>query len=207
MFLGSASAVSLGSMMIEFRNNFGKHASDGALQCNADSDGNCKLTGSYGTGIFAMSIISIVFNAALFLTMAVKWFQGWKKRGNMRVFHVVFTLTTLAVMMAVAAAGYDLFVQQNFGKEFINGDINCDEGSVSTCSSLNGKDMQVVTGLNATSIALSGMVLLSSVLIMFDRGVGGPGMIKGSTSGSLADEIARPFERGMDVVERPFRTL
>jgi len=206
MFLGSASAIASGAMMINFRNNFGTLVTNGSLKAD-ETDTNCKLVGSYGNGILAINIISVVFNAMLFITMAWKWIQGMKAGGKMRFLHVIFTLVSLAVMLSVAAAGYNLWIQQNFCSEFVKGNIGCEEGSIAVCDKLDGRDMNVVTGLNATAIALSGLVFLTSVLMTADRAGGGLGIVKGSTHGSVAHEVADPFERGFDKLGRPFRSL
>jgi hypothetical protein len=207
MFLGSASAVAAGAMMINLRQEFGTLASKGSLTCDAATTTDCKLGGSFGNGILAINIISIVFNALLFIAMAWKWMQTWKMGVNMRILHMLFTLVSLAVMMAIAASGYNLYVQQNFGSEFVNGNINCAEGGIDACSRIGGKDVNIFMGLNSAAIALSGLVFLSSALMAFDRTTGGVGIVKGSTHGSVAHEVADPFERTIGALDKPFRSL
>lgn len=206
MFLGAASAVTAGSMMIHMKSNFNSLVSNEQLSCNGDGFETCKLGGSYGNGILATNIISIVFNAVMFLTVAWTWFRNMRGLSQGSGFKLLFSLVALSVMMAVAAAGYNLYVQQNFGKEFTNGNIHCDGGTFSTCNSISGNTTNIFLGLNATAIALSGLVLLSSLIVSFNRGMGSVGREKSSRT-SFIDRGSRTVSRGLQDLEKPFRSL
>lgn len=156
MFLGSASAITVGAMMINL--NLAPNSAD--AQCTGT---NCTLGGPYGDGILAVSIISIVFNALMFLTVLFTWWRLRRAGNSVRFFTAIFTLTTLSMMIAVAAAGYNIWVQQNFGSEFANGNITCGGADFADCTYLSGYDVEVWQGLNATAIALSGLVMLGII--------------------------------------------
>lgn len=153
MFLGSAAAITVGSMMI--------HLNLAPNTANTECVGtNCTLGGPYGTGILAVSIVSIVFNAIMFMTIFVTWWKMRRSGSSMRFFTAIMSLTTLSMMMAIAASGYNIWIQQNFGAEFASGNINCGAGDFADCTYLSGSDVEVWQGLNATALALSGLVML-----------------------------------------------
>jgi hypothetical protein len=163
VFLASASAVTAGGLMIHLRNNFGNLERDGSITCTLSgvgTDANCSLSGSYGDGILAVNIISVVLNGILFFLLLVKWMQTYKKGAVSGWIRTTFTLVSLAVMLAIATAGYNLYIQHNFGKELVNGGFGKDCDVVGGCEQLDGSVGQNMLGLNAATIAMSGLALL-----------------------------------------------
>lgn len=167
VFLGSASALVAGSMMIHLQNNFEELINNNSIACNPDSAGSCKLTDSYGTGILAINIISVVFNVLLFTLVVAIWRNIDKDKSNM--LHRMFILTSLSIIISVATGGYNLFLYQNFGKEFTKGHIVCDTTVINECKKLSGSNMNVSMGLNATTVALSGLVLISNLFMVSEH--------------------------------------
>lgn len=160
MFFGSASAISAGAMMIAMKENFGGLVNNNQLSCGGDSFDTCKLNKSYGNGILAIHILSVVFNALILFHVIYVWYKK-RKRSTGIPFKTLFTLAGLSSMMAIAAAGYALYIQQNFGKQYTNGGIDCGGLSFDDCGKLGGQNTQVFLGLSGTSLALSGLLFLS----------------------------------------------
>ncbi len=173
MFLGAASAVTAGALMINYRERPDKVHPHIVYSYNDDST-NCSLKGSYGDGILATNIISIVFNAMLFITMMQRYvFLRGRGIKAIRTLMGILTVVSAAVMIAIAAAGYNLYVQQNFCKRQTDGRITCDADIITgNCERLEGHDMNVVLGLNSTAIALSGLVMMSGFVVMLDKEIG-----------------------------------
>ena len=163
VFLSSASAITAGGMMIHLKKNYGDLERAGDVKCTqtgTGTDQNCSLAGSYGDGILAVNIISLVLNGILFFLMMVKWMQTYKKGAVTGLIRATFTLVSLAVMMAVAVAGYNLYIQHNFGKELANGGFGDTCDVVGGCETLDGSTGNVIIGINSAAIALSGLALL-----------------------------------------------
>lgn len=163
-FLATASAISAGGVMLNMTQNTGGLFTSGTMDCvDTNGDGNCALGGSYGNGVLAINILSVIFNGVLAAMIIWKWLKVRKNVLNRKTLHAVFTMLTLTIMLAVATAGYNLYVQQNFGKELNAGGFG-DEcpavTSVAGCNSMGGNSGSAVFGLNIATIVTSGLVLL-----------------------------------------------
>lgn len=174
VFFASASAVTAGGLMIHLKNNYADLIRNNTIKCSMSgvgTDANCSLSGSYGDGILATNIISVVLNGILFILMMMKWFRTYKPGSVSRMVRATFTLLSIAVMLAVAVGGYNLYLQHNFGKELVNGKFGDACDSVDGCESLGGTTGNVIIGTNAAVIAMSGLALLfhsAAVMNQFD---------------------------------------
>jgi len=163
VFLASAAAITSGGMMIHLKTDYGDLERSGDIKCTptgVGTDQNCSLTGSYGDGVLAVNIISVVLNGILFFLLLVKWMQTYKKGAATGLIRASFTLVSMAVMMAIATAGYNLYVQHNFGKNLANNGFGDACDIVGGCETLDGTTGRNIIGLNSTAIALSGLSLL-----------------------------------------------
>lgn len=188
MFFGSASAIVGASMMIAMKENFGGLVENNQLGCGGTAFESCKLNKSYGSGILAVHVLSVGFNAMLLLYMLTRGRKllnkSWAGKG-------LFGLVGLSVLMAIAAAGYAMYIQQNFGKQNTNGGIECaDAGNTFTdCQKLGGQNTRVFLGLSGTSLALSGLVML------FMLGLGMSNMSLRSTTRDLFSKVDNDLDK------------
>ena len=162
VFLSSAASITAGALMINMNKNYGKLTANGTLSCTLSGTGtsaNCALQGSYGDGILAVNIISVVLNGILFLLMLMKWSKAYHEKHSGLV-KASFGMISLAVMMAVAAAGYNLYIQHNFGKEEVNGNLGSNCTVSGGCTSVSGTVGNIILGLNSTAIALSSLAMI-----------------------------------------------
>jgi hypothetical protein len=171
VFLAAAAAVSAGGVMINLHNNFGTLVTDGTITCVADASGACSLGGSYGNGVLAINILSVVFNGILFMMMVWKWMQ-MRNVVNGRLMNGVFATVSVAVMLAIATSSFNIYEQQNFGAQLTSGAYGTTCPAVTGlpgCTSLSGSRGDVMQGLNATTVAFSGLVLLFYSGVMWNR--------------------------------------
>lgn len=163
LFLASASTITAGGMMINMKYNYGDIERDGKITCQLSgvgTDANCSLGGPYGDGLLALNIVAVVLNGILFFLMMIKWLQTTRKESISKWVRTTFTLITLAVMFAIATAGYNIYIQHNFGNQQANNNFSSTCDVTSGCESLNGSTGRNILGLNVAAIALSGMALL-----------------------------------------------
>ena len=174
IFLASASAISAGGVAIHLRNQFGDIYAAGDLDCvDANNDGNCSLGQSYGNGFLAINILSVIFNGILLINMLYRWATVDRKNvTNLRSLKAVFSVVALSILLAVSTAGFNLYEQQNFGRDLGEdrfGDGCTAAGGVDNCVNLTGTRGDAMLGLNATVIALSGFVLLFYTGVLTNR--------------------------------------
>jgi hypothetical protein len=160
--------------MLNLRQKFGHEFTNGNIDCvDGNGDGNCALGDSYGNGVLAINVLSVIFNSILVMMVIYKWFKARKMDvSNRATMHGLFGMVSLSVMLAVATAGYNIYVQQNFGKELNAGNFGayCPSSSgVSGCTKLEGSSGNAVFGTNIATAVTSGLVMLFYSGVFFNR--------------------------------------
>lgn len=175
LLLASASSICASSMMLVMSNEFGNLVDNGQLSCEGEPFETCKLGKSFGDGILAINIIVIVLIGVMFLYvigLALRWLYRASlpvsKKKSQFYTPVVFINGLVDFLFyfcaySLAIAGQNLYIQQNFGKEFNKG-LRCrDRKPFDECGSLTGDLISGATSTNILSLLFSGCLFIFSV--------------------------------------------
>lgn len=158
-FLSCASAITASALMVHLKRTTGDLYTNGTLGIDATAT-NGPMNESFGKGVLATNILSIIFNGMAVAAALYLWFIT-KRIREKSMFQALFGVVMLSTMLAVATAGYNLYVEQNFGKLIDDGSFGTDCTAISSCPELLGTGGQTILGLNVATIAASGIMLLS----------------------------------------------
>jgi len=159
--LASAATITSSTMMLYLKNHFGKLVSEGDLGVNSSG----VLEKSYGHGILATNVITIVLASMLFLMAAMHWYKHSTAHSAAMAVHLMMGLSTMAVVIAIAASGYNLYVHQNIEKMHADANLTCLESTtnVLACVDLRGKYAKAMDGLNISAIVINGLLLMGAI--------------------------------------------
>jgi len=168
LFFAAGAAITSGAMMVHLKKDYRGLLNGGTLTCPTTGSGattNCSLQGAYGDGVLAVNIISVVLNGILFIFMLSKWMKE-RQRVLSGMVRATFYIVSCSILFAVAASGYNLYLQHNFGKKLNTGAFGTGCSITTACAELGGKEGKIIDGLDITMIVLSSLALLMHSLMV-----------------------------------------
>ena len=171
LFVGvtALTAITQNALMIYLGTNYASLLSAGSVSC---ANTTSPLGGTWGTLTLAFIIATIVLNFLLLIVVLRKIVQNSYSdsknpmlNSTSKYVRATFNLMIQSLLMALGTAGYNLFINLNFGSEVGKGNFGEACPTLAGCKDWTGQDGDALWGVNVAAAVLSGVSLLHYGLV------------------------------------------
>lgn len=159
--LVSGMSVTQNAFMLYVADYYAQLEANGGITC---ANPTCSLGGTWGTVLFAFSLLTIVLWLTVFYYVLMKW--RTVDSGTHNHTKSLLTLLILTCGFNVATSSYNFFNVVDFGKEMGSGNFGstCKPG-LGNCNFWSGNNGNAIRGLNASSISLTAVAMMQYFLM------------------------------------------